>query len=70
MIHSLPNTYQVGAPWALTSRWLDWHRRFATAALHGVLRLCRFRGGLPELRMSPEWLEEYERCSGRHRDDV
>jgi hypothetical protein len=68
MIHSIPNTDRVVAHWSLTSRWLEWLSQDAAAILGGVLGLCGLGNDIPELRMSREWLEEYERRSAKQPD--
>jgi hypothetical protein len=70
MIGTVPSTDRVTAPWVLPSRWLDWLHQAATAVLHVALRLSGFEKGPPELRMSREWLEEYERRCRKHPDGV
>jgi hypothetical protein len=66
MMHSVPNTERVAPPWALPGRWLDGLRQFAGAVLLGALRLRGFASDTPELRMSPEWLEEHEQRARKH----
>jgi hypothetical protein len=63
MIRSVPNTDRVAAPWAPVGRELEWVRHAAAAVLRAALRHLRRGTGAPELRMSREWLEEYERRS-------
>ena len=68
MIHSFPNTDRVAALWAPTGRWLDAICQAAMAALRGGLRVHGIGNGAPELRMSREWLDEYERHARKHPD--
>ncbi|HVG67769.1 MAG TPA: hypothetical protein VM785_06220, partial [Gaiellales bacterium] len=59
MIHSVPDTDRIATPWPSTDRWLDRLMQTATAVMRWALRRCGF-GSMPELRMSREWLAEYE----------
>jgi hypothetical protein len=66
MIHSVHSAHRVAAPWPLTSRTLEWASQAATAVLSWMGRLRSPWNDTPELRMSREWLEEYERHSRKH----
>jgi hypothetical protein len=68
MIHSVPNSDRVAAPWALTNRWLDWFCETSAAVLRRGWRLCGLGNDTPELWMSQEWLDEYQRRSREHPD--
>jgi hypothetical protein len=70
MIHSVPSAERVAALWPSTGRSLDRVGQVVGAALRWALRLCGFGNGMPELRMSREWLDEYERRSRKHLDGV
>ncbi|MGE3509813.1 MAG: hypothetical protein AB7N65_13120 [Vicinamibacterales bacterium] len=70
MIHTVPNTERMAAPFALTIRWLDSLRHAAPAVVWTVLRQCGLGTGTPELRMSREWLDEHERHARKHDDYV
>ena len=70
MIHSVPSTGRVAAPWPLSSRWADRLGQTVTAVLRRVLRRCGLGNDMPELGMSREWLEEHERQSRKHSDGV
>lgn len=68
MIHSIPSTDTIAAPWTSTGRWSDALRQSATTVVNGVLRLCGAAGATPELWMSRDWLDEYDRRSRKHPD--
>jgi hypothetical protein len=69
MIHSILHTDRA-APWPLTGRWLDGLGQAATAVWRLVVRRCGFGNDMPELQMSPEWLEECEQRSRKHPDGM
>jgi hypothetical protein len=66
MIQSVLNSDRGGAPWSLAGRWVDWLGRAGAAVVHGGLRLWGGRPRAPEIWMSREWLDEYERRSPKH----
>jgi hypothetical protein len=66
MIHGVPNDGRIAVPWTLTSRWVDWFFERPVAALRRAGRACGLGREVPQLRMSDEWLEEYERQSRKH----
>jgi hypothetical protein len=68
MIHSVPSADRVAAPWPSTGRLFDRLGQVIGAAVRWALRLCGFGNRMPELRMSRDWLEEYEQRSRKHSD--
>ena len=68
MTHSVPNSDRFAAPWALTSRWVDCFCETSAAVLRRARRVCGLGNDMPELWMSQEWLEEYERRSRKQPD--
>jgi hypothetical protein len=68
MIHSLLNTDRAAASWTLTSRHRDWLHHAAAAVRRRLRRFRPLGSGTPALRMSREWLEEYQRHSWKRPD--
>jgi hypothetical protein len=70
MIHSVPRTDRVVAPWPLLSRSFDWLGQTGTAVLHWAMLCCGLIYEMPDVRMSEDWLSEHEHQSAKHPDDV
>jgi hypothetical protein len=70
MIHSVPSATRVAAPWPSAGRWFDRLGQVVGALVQWASRWCGFWSGMPEMRMSRDWLEEYERRSRKHPDGM
>jgi hypothetical protein len=66
MIHSVSNTDHAAAPWSVTRRWADWLGRAGAVVVHHGWRLWGSANAAPDMWMSREWLDEYERRSPKH----
>jgi hypothetical protein len=70
MAHSVPHTVRAAAPWAPASRWFDWLYQAAAIVLCAVRRPRGPGNSALELRMSDEWLAQYERESSKRFDSL
>jgi hypothetical protein len=70
MIQSVSHHDRVATTGPLAGEWLEWIGQTVAAVLSWAARLCRVGRRAPELRMSREWLADYERRSSKHADGL
>ena len=65
MGHSMSRSDHLAVEWAAPGERAGWLARVSSAIATGIAEMCA-RAGRSELRVSEEWLAEFERSSSKH----